>query len=154
MIPHDTTIAASAIQIVNSALGVIKQTREAAKDIKDSDIKEKLNTILDQFLELKEKIIELKEENTTLREQIQEKQSVKRGDFGYFYKEGEADPACPTCYQTTGKFIYLDPVEENSGYEHRYCRVCTQQFYESSPSEPRDVRLAKKASAPAVARSA
>ena len=141
----DAGIAAYALQMVNTALNTLKQTREAAKAINDSDIKEQISQIYDQFLDLKDVVIKLQEENGILRSQLQEKQTIKRGgDFGYFYKDGENDPGCPKCYQTTGKFIYLDALAKNNGYESRTCRVCQEQYYESSPALPREQRIKQR----------
>ena len=129
VVPHDASLAASALQLLNSALGALKQTRETAKNIKDSSIKEQINTIYDYVIELKEKILELKEENAELNKRLGEKQSVRRDSrTGYIYKGDDSDPFCPKCYQTTGKSIHLAPPYNDLGRVTRYCRACNENY--------------------------
>ena len=132
ILPHDASLAASALQILNSALGAVKQTRETAKDIKDSAIKQQINTVYDYIIELKETLLELKEENVELRHRLDDKQSIRRDNqTGYVYKGEDADPFCPRCYEKDDKSIHLDPPHRSvHGQVSRYCRACCQVYYE------------------------
>jgi len=93
---------------------------------------------LSNVLEMKIKILELDEENRKLKEQLNQKGSIKRESRTGFYFKDEAmdDPLCPKCYEGDGKLIYLPASERWSGGIRRVCRECHSYLWEVQPPEP------------------
>ena len=56
-------LASTVVELVNNAIGLLKEAKEAAKRSKDHDLKEKLGEVFDAVLELKDAIGNLRAEN-------------------------------------------------------------------------------------------
>jgi len=138
----DPHTASTALGIANSAIGSVKTALELAKKTKDLDLKHEISNVMDSVLELKAKVLELDEENRKLRQSLEQQTSVKRDpQYGYWFKEGEEDPLCPKCYQSTdSKLVYLDPLRKYIGGMGRSCPVCAQIVYERGTNPKNDAK--------------
>jgi len=119
--PHTIPTVAS---LINSAISSAKSAKELAKDSKDTNLKNEISEIYSAMLELKGRALEFDEENRDLKRQLNERASIKRSSrSGYWYKEGEDDPLCPSCFEgPLQTAAYLSPPE--SGDDEEYQRVC------------------------------
>lgn len=132
---HD---ASGIVSLASSVLSGAKSAADLANLSKDRELKNKLNELLDDILQLKIKANELDEENRELRIQLEKRVSVKRqGEFGYFFKDGDSEPLCPKCLQSSSKEVYLTPLQTFSGGLRRKCLVCNETFWESPARQPR-----------------
>lgn len=133
----DVTTVATAVAMLNAALGTFKHVRELSAGSDDLSLKESVSELYEKLLDVKQKLIELEDENRALRQQLEAKAELERKPpFGYWYKKGEADPLCRTCYERDAKLIYLDsPKTEHNGAISRICRGCNQRFWEKRVSE-------------------
>jgi hypothetical protein len=122
----DPHTAATALGIANTAIGSVKSALELAKKTKDLELKHEISNVMDNVLDLKAKVLELDEENRNLRQRLEQKEAMKReGKYGYWFKEGETDPLCPKCYESTSKVIYLSRLQSYGGMTpQRNCKVC------------------------------
>jgi hypothetical protein len=96
-----------------------------------------LSDAVDNVLELKIKVVELADENRLLREQLEQRASVRHDpQFGYFFKEGETKPLCAKCYQGPEKsLVYLNALKSATFGTGRKCPVCDQVTWETSPQQ-------------------
>ncbi len=123
------------VNTLNGALGLLNQAREFAKHSKDIELKQKLSEIQDALMEVKDEVNKLSDDNEELRKRLLQKENVKlKGEFGYFYKDGDDSPLCPKCFQKDGKEVFLPPLEEwgNDGLR-RKCTVCDYVKFERRP---------------------
>jgi len=131
--------AVTIVGLLNNALGLLKGTKELAKNSGNAELKERLSELQDHFLDLKDRILDLKGENDKLREKLDQQQNIRRsGEFGYFFNGAESDPLCPVCYERDGKPIHLPKAIPWSGGIMRLCKVCDHQFWEK-PQQPQGV---------------
>jgi hypothetical protein len=132
----DAGAVLTAAQIVNTTISAAKQAIELAKQTKNPDLKEKLSELFDHVLEIKAKMLVLEEENGSLKREKAAKASVHRkGQFGYFFVEGDPDPLCPHCFEKDDKQIHLPALHEWNGGLRRLCRSCHNEFWERPASE-------------------
>jgi len=133
---HD---ASGIVSLAGSVLSGAKSAVDLASLSKDRELKIKLSELLDDILQLKIKASELDAENRELRSQLEKRDSVKPlGEFGYFFKDGETEPLCPKCLQSSpSKEVYLTPLQTFSGGLIRRCLVCKETFWERPARQPR-----------------
>lgn len=126
---HD---ASSIVSLVSSALSGTKSAADLANRSKDRELKKQLNDLLKDILQLQIKAGELDAENRALRSQLEKRASIKpQGEFGYFFKDGESQPLCPKCLQSSpSKEVYLMPLQTYSGGLRRKCPVCNEPYWE------------------------
>jgi len=129
------TAIVTTVSAVNAAIASVKNAREMAKQSQDTDLKNLISDAYDAVLDLKDKVLELGEENRSLKERLEQRETVKRDPtFGYYFKEGnDPDPLCPKCYEADGKMMHLDAVTNRAYSEGRLCRTCGQ-FYTERPT--------------------
>src|ERR1035437_9820712 len=95
--PITLGLASTAVGLVNSTIGLLKEARDAAKRSDDHDLKDKLSDVFDAVLELKEVIGGLRDENVELLKRLQTRASLKWDSRNKLYfAEGDPDPFCPT----------------------------------------------------------
>jgi hypothetical protein len=126
------TAATTALGLANSAVSAVKSAYELSKKTSDLDLKHQISHVLDTVLDLKVKIIELDEENRMLRQQVEQKDNLKRDAVtGFWFKDGdEAAPLCPKCYESDNKLIYLTHNRASEYSSENYlCKVCKFQRY-------------------------
>jgi hypothetical protein len=121
----------SVASLVSNVLSSAKAAKELAKQSGDSALKEQIGELIDSVLEVKQRVLELDEENRSLRQQLAKKAAVRRDpQFGYYFAEGDADPFCPKCYESSAKLVHLTQSEPWSGGIRRNCRECRDTFWE------------------------
>ena len=126
--PHSV---AAVVGLVNSAFSSVKTASELAKKTSDRDLKSEIGSAFDNVLELKVKVYELAEENRSLREQLAQRDSIKReSKHGFWLKEGETHPLCPRCYEGSEHLVvYLSAAKFSQGFGYRRtCNVCGTAF--------------------------
>ena len=133
---HD---ASSIVSLVSSALSGAKSAADLADRSKDRELKKQLNDLLKDILQLQIKAGELDAENRNLRSQLEKRATLKpQGEFGYFFKDGESQPLCPKCFQSSpSKEVYLMPAQTYAGGLGRMCRVCNEIYWEKPVRQPR-----------------
>ena len=119
-------VALSATTLVNNLLNSARTAKDLVKQSTDSELKERIAEVFNDILDLKAKILDLDSENRDLREQLRQKALVERDSATEgFYKQGEVDPLCPRCFQTTGSPTYLQ-LQRSDG--SGWCVVCLKSF--------------------------
>lgn len=128
--PIDPHAAAAALGLVNSAVSSVKTALDLAKKTTDLDLKQEVSKALDNVLDLKVTVHELAEENRILRESLKEKSTIKcEPQRGFWLKDGELDPLCPTCYEgPDSAVVYLSPIVHYSYGDERLCNVCKTSY--------------------------
>jgi hypothetical protein len=99
--------ASTAGQLLGTAVSIIRNARDLAKDSSDHELKNVISDAYDAVLNLKEKLLDLDEENRQLKAQLSKRGSFTGPipPFGYVYKAddtGKDHPLCPKCYQGNG----------------------------------------------------
>ncbi len=111
-------------QLLSSALSVLRNARDLAKDSDDRELKAVIGQIFDAFSALKERTLAMDDEITGLKAQLARKTAITGPvpPFGYFYKNGDTDhPLCPKCYQEKG-YEFMLTTEHFSGGVTRVCQ--------------------------------
>jgi hypothetical protein len=129
-----STVSA-AIGLLTSVSKAIDAVRERAKTSKDSELKESISNLYDEFLSLKAIIGRLTEENNQLRQSIASnavapKPAIRQVGQTNYYFVGDEGPYCQKCYDTTGKLVALQPRQRFMGGLGRKCVVCGTVFFE------------------------
>jgi hypothetical protein len=132
------------VSVANLALSLLAKTgeavnglRERSKRSKDADIKERISSIYDSFLDLKEVVSRLIDENKKLLDQAEhrsQRPTLRQvGDTNYYFRGGEG-PFCQRCYDGKDRLVALLPSEPWNGGIRRECTVCGGFFYEKRMS--------------------
>jgi hypothetical protein len=122
---HD---ASTAGQLLGTAVSIIKNARDLAKDSSDHELKNVISDAYDAVLNLKEKLLDLDEENRQLKAQLAKRDSFTGPvpPFGYVYKADDRSkdhPLCPKCFQENGHESFLT-AHSNAYKSWRRCPVC------------------------------
>jgi hypothetical protein len=128
--PITLGIASTAVGLVNTTIGLLKQAKEAAKESDDHNLKDKLSEVYDSFLDLKEVIGNLRDENADLRKQLETRASLLwNSGSKLYYAEGDPDPFCPACMDLNARRVRLQLVRAMTGVSVGYvCKVCENNF--------------------------
>lgn len=115
-------------QLLGTAVSIVKNARDLAKDLSNRDLKNAISDAYDAVLSLKDKLLELNEENRQLKAQLAKKGSVigPEPPHGYFYQADDAakeHPLCPKCFQEKGHESFLTKLR-NLAYVVRRCPAC------------------------------
>ncbi|HUO16562.1 MAG TPA: hypothetical protein VMX38_16360 [Verrucomicrobiae bacterium] len=103
--------------IAKTAGEISKKLYEFGKTLKDRDLKQRVDEILDQVRELKQSASELEDENRSLRERLRFKSDEYEFRTPFYYHKAKPDqPLCPMCF---AKQIEA-PMSDSSGM----CLVC------------------------------
>ena len=118
--------------IAKTAGEISKRLYEFGKSLKDRDLKQQVDEILDQVRELKQSASELEDENRGLRESIR----FKGNDFEfrnpfYYPKEDPKRPLCPKCFAQNIAAPMGERFHEDYG-TLRQCLVCRNVLKESN----------------------
>src|SRR5450759_1741790 len=139
----ELTTVAAAMELIARASKALDALRERAKTSKDTELKEGISNLYDQFLDLKETVLRIKEENTELRRTIAaqyEKPSqpeIRQVGETHYYFVGDQGPYCQRCYDADGKLVHLMTQHGFAGGPGRKCEVCGKVFLESrQPIKP------------------
>jgi uncharacterized small protein (DUF1192 family) len=116
--------AVSITEFLSSAVSMLRNARDLAKESGNAELKRVINELFDAFSEMKERMLAMDDEITNLKSQLAKKAAITgpHTPFGYFYKNDDADhPLCPKCYQEKGHEFMLT-VEHFNGGVNRVCQ--------------------------------
>jgi rubredoxin len=104
-----------------------KKLYEIAKSLKDREIKQRVDDVIDELRDLKQRASDLEDENRNLAEQLR----FKAGEFDFnnpfWYEKAYPDrPLCPKCFADKKIAPMSEPRGENGSY--RRCLVCGFHF--------------------------
>lgn len=113
-----------ALSFAKAAAEVSKKLYDLGKDIKDRDMKQRLDEILDQVRDLKRSASELEDENRTLREKLR----FKSDDFEFrnpfwYEKTKPEQPLCAKCF-AKNLAAPMSELRGESSINYRKCLVC------------------------------
>ncbi|MGA7382435.1 MAG: hypothetical protein WBX03_16415 [Terriglobales bacterium] len=120
----------SAWTIAKTAGEISKKLYDFGKGLKDRDLKQQVDEILDSVRELKQSASELEDENRDLREKLRFKtdEYELRNPF-YYHKGRPNEPLCPKCFATNIPAPVTQPVRDDGGI-WRKCLVCNSIIWE------------------------
>jgi hypothetical protein len=125
------TTVTTAWTIAKTAGEVSKKLYEFGKSLKDRDLKQEIDEILDQVRELKQSASHLEDENRTLREMLRFKTEQYEFRLPFYYDKSHNDqPLCPKCFASSVPAPMGAPFQESDG-TYRQCLVCRTVTHES-----------------------
>jgi hypothetical protein len=128
--PITVGLASTALGLVNSTIGLLKEAKAAAKRSDDHDLKDKLSEVFDAVLDLKEVVGNLREENEELRKRLETRTNVKwDSKLKLYFASGDPDPFCPSCMDLNAKQARLQPLYSNGEFWKYQCKICKNEFY-------------------------
>lgn len=114
----------TAWSIAKTAGEISKRLYEFGKTLKDRDLKQQVDEILEQVRELKRSASELEDQNRELRERPRFKNDEYEFLSPFWYAKGNrVIPYCPRCF---AKQVAAPMGEQGQGCspDHRACLVC------------------------------
>lgn len=124
------TTVTTAWTIAKTAGEVSKKLYEFGKGLKDRDLKQQVDEILDQVRELKQSASELEDENRDLREKLRFKSDAYEFRNPFWYDKSHGDqPLCPKCYAGNVPAPMTAPMRYEFGL-FRQCLVCHAEVKE------------------------
>jgi len=116
------TAVTSTWTIAKTAGEISKKLYEFGKELKDRELKHRMDSILDQVRELKQSASELEDENRDLREKLRFKSDNYEFRTPFWYSKTDPKLAlCPKCF---AKEIAAPVAEFVQGNDYRDCLVC------------------------------
>jgi hypothetical protein len=127
------TLASNATSAVKNFIDIAKQVT-GPKSVEASAAAKEVDETL---LVLRRRALDLDDENQELRAHLKRRESISRkGDFGYFFQDGDPDPLCPKCYEGPETAVrHLSRPESLSGGIRRRCFHCDFELWEQ-PKKP------------------
>ena len=126
------TSVTTAWTIAKTAGEISKRLYEFGKGLKDRDLKQQVDEILDQVRELKQSASVLEDENRELREKLRFKSEQYEFRNPFYYEKSHPDkPLCPICFAKSVPAPMSAPWQESDGV-YRQCLVCRAVTKESS----------------------
>jgi hypothetical protein len=118
------TTVTTAWTIAKTAGEVSKKLYEFGKSLKDRDLKQQVDEILDQVRELKQSASELEDENRDLREKLRFKSDAYEFRNPFWYDKSQSNqPLCPKCYAGGVPAPMASAWRDDTGV-YRQCLVC------------------------------
>jgi hypothetical protein len=119
--------ASTAGQLLGTAVSIVKNARDLAKDSSNHELKNVISDAYDAVLNLKEKLLALDEENRQLKAQLAKRDGIVGPvpPYGYVYQAsdtGKDHPLCPNCFQEKGHESFLFRLRNQTTI--RRCSVC------------------------------
>jgi hypothetical protein len=109
--------------IVKTAGEVTRKLYEIVKEVKDREVKEKIDGVLDELRELKNQASELEDQNRELREKLRFKSDEFEFKTPFWYEKAHPDqPLCAKCF-TDQKIAHV-AVKRNEDGEFGRCLHC------------------------------
>lgn len=132
-----STITA-AWSLAKAAGEITKKLYELGKEVKDRDLKQQIDEILDKIRDLKQSASELEDENRQLREKLRFKSDEYEFRAPFWYHEERPEQAlCPKCFAQN---IAAPMGEKGQGISSQYrkCLVCNHaiQVEGNKPQPP------------------
>jgi hypothetical protein len=131
------TTVTTAWTIAKTAGEISKKLYEFGKGLKDREMKQQVDEILDNVRELKQSASELEDENRKLREKLRFKSDEYefRNPFWY-HKTNATQPLCPKCFASNIAAPMAEPYQAAGGTRSR-CLVCDTAIpLERTPGRP------------------
>lgn len=117
----------SSFKIANTAADLSKKLFELAKAIKDRNIKQKLDEVLDELRSLKQQASELEDENRAIKEKARFNEDNYEFRNPFWFDKKHLDRAlCPKCYSQK----IAAPMSKTRNDGSKYCLVCRGSIYE------------------------
>jgi NTP pyrophosphatase (non-canonical NTP hydrolase) len=132
-----TTITA-ALSIAKTAGEVSKKLYELTKDVKDKDLKQRIDEIADEVRKLKQSASELEDQNRDLREKLRFKSDNFEFRTPFYYEKTNANqPFCAKCF-ARNIAAPMGAQGHDCNPDYRRCLVCGTfvQVRESSFTPP------------------
>jgi hypothetical protein len=109
--------------IVKTAGEVTRKLYEIVKDVKEREVKERIDEVLDQLRELKNQASELEDQNRELREKLRFKSDDYEFKTPFWYEKAHSDqPLCAKCF-TEQKIAHVVVRQDEEG-THGRCLHC------------------------------
>jgi hypothetical protein len=110
--------------IAKAAGEVSKKLYELGKSLKDREVKQQLDEILDSVRQLKQSASELEDQNRELREKLRFKTDEYEFRTPFYYQRDYPDrPLCPQCFAKEIAAPMGEPGQSCAS-DHRRCLVC------------------------------
>jgi hypothetical protein len=117
------TAVTSTWTIAKTAGEISKKLYEFGKSLKDRELKQQVDEILDGVRELKQSASQLEDENRELREKLRFKGDDYEFRTPFYYEKSHQDrPLCPKCFAKNIPSPMGEP--EHASFEYRRCLVC------------------------------
>ena len=116
--------AISGLSIVNTIAEATRTLYQVAKGLKDLEVRQQLDNVLEKLGELRQRASELEDENRNLRDRLRFKSDEYefRNPF-WFHKTKPEEPLCPKCF-AKGTAAPMAASYDNSLGVWRKCLVC------------------------------
>ncbi|HKV25622.1 MAG TPA: hypothetical protein VJN93_13595 [Candidatus Acidoferrum sp.] len=112
--------------IAKIAGDISKKLYELGKSLKDREVKQQVDEILDKLRDLKQSASELEDENRGLREALRFKSDAYEFRNPFYYEKAHPDrPLCAKCFAGKITAPMGDPGHECKS-NYRRCLVCDQ----------------------------
>jgi hypothetical protein len=119
------TAVTSAWTIAKTAGEITKRLYEFGKQLKDRELKQQVDEILDQVRDLKQSASELEDENRDLRDELRFKSDAFEFRMPFWYDKAHPDqPLCAKCFAKEIIAPMGLPGHNNINPEYRPCLVC------------------------------
>ena len=133
-----TTIT-TAWGLAKAAGEIGKKLYELGKEVKDREVKQQIDEILDKVRDMKQSASNLEDENRELREKLRFKTDDYQFEHPFWYHKGNPERAlCPKCFAQN---VAAPMGEKGQGISklYRKCLVCNHpvQVEEHKPQPPR-----------------
>ncbi len=123
------TTATTVWTIAKTAGEVSKKLYEFGKSLKDRDLKQQIDEILDQVRELKQSASELEDENRGLREELRFKSDHYEFRNPFWYPKNDPNQAlCAKCFSQE-ILAPMGAIEGPNTSPSRICLVCNNRFW-------------------------
>ena len=110
--------------IAKNAGEISKKLFELGKSLKDREIRQQVDEIVDRLRELKQSASDLEDENRELRERLRFKSDDYEFRSPFYYEKSHPDRAlCPKCFAKNIPAPMGEPGQDCSS-EYRRCLVC------------------------------
>jgi hypothetical protein len=122
------TAATTTWTIAKTAGEISRKLYELGKSLRDRDVRQKVDELVDTLRELKQSASDLEDENRDLRERLRFKSDAYEFKTPFWYEKAQPDrPLCPKCFAQH----VAAPVGEqgqDASMDYRRCLVCREGF--------------------------
>ncbi len=112
--------------VLKAAGDVSRRLYELGKSLKDGEVKQQIDEILDQVRELKQSASEVEDENCELRDKLRFKSDAYEFRTPFWYEKIHPDqPLCPKCF-ASNVAAPMGAPGQHCAENYRRCLVCHQ----------------------------
>jgi hypothetical protein len=132
------TTVTTAWGLAKTAGEISKKLADVYKNLKDRDVKQQVDELLDKMHDLKQSASKLEDENRNLREKLRFKSDDYEFRNPFFYEKTKPEqPLCVKCFTKNIVGPMSEIKEESSGTQFRRCLVCGNVEVIWYPPSPR-----------------